>query len=100
MATYTDVDTDQVRQTAQAISQSIESMKRIINALDNNIMSSLATCWQDDAKDLFSQQFSSFIASFRQLVGEYEALNNELEAAEGTYRQANGLVVSNINKLQ
>jgi WXG100 family type VII secretion target len=99
MATFTNVDTEQIRQTSQEIRQNIENIKRIRNVLDGNVTSRLAPCWQGEAKDLFSQQYTAFSASLRTLIESYEALNNDLQAAGGAYQQANELVTGKVSQL-
>jgi WXG100 family type VII secretion target len=100
MATFTDVDTEQIRQTSQGIRQNIENMKRIRNTLDGNVPSRLIPCWQGQAKDLFSRQFTAFSASLGALIEGYEALNTDLEAAGGAYQQANEAVNGQVNRLR
>jgi WXG100 family type VII secretion target len=100
MATFTEVDTEQIRQTSQGIRQNIENMKRIRNTLDSNVPSRLVTCWQGEAKDLFFRQFTTFSAALKTLIDGYEALNNDLEAAGGAYQQANEMVTGQVNQLR
>jgi len=100
MATFTDVDTEQLRQTSQGIRQNIENIKRIRNTLDGNVPDRLATCWQGEAKDLFSRQFTIFTASLKTLIEGYEALNSDLESTGRTYQQANELVTGQVNQLR
>jgi WXG100 family type VII secretion target len=100
MATFTDVETNQIRQTAQSIQQNIANMRRIRNTLDSNVLSRLTTCWQGEARDSFFRQFASFNTSLRALIDEYEALNNSLQSAESIYQQANNQVIGQINKIQ
>ena len=100
MATFTDVDTEQIRLAAQNIKQNIESIKRIGNELESNVPGRLVPCWQGEAKDLFIQQFTAYNTSLKSLIGEYEALNNDLEAADRDYRQANEQVSGQLNKMQ
>jgi WXG100 family type VII secretion target len=100
MATFTDVDTDQVRIAAQGIRQNIDAMKKTGGALNSRVLNELVTCWQGEAKDCFSQQFTSFCASLMKLLEEYEALLNDLEAADSDYRLANDRITSHISQLQ
>jgi len=100
MATFTDVDTDEIRVTAQGIRRNIDEMKKLESALYDHVISELMTCWQGEAKELFIQQFSSFNTSFTQLMGDHEALNDELEAAGGAYAQANEQITGHVNRLQ
>jgi len=100
MATFTEVDTDQIRQTAQSIQQDIDSLKNIRNALDSDVLSRLAPWWQGEAKDMFTQQFTSYSMSLKALVDEYELMNKELEKAGTEYRAANDQVTAQINRLQ
>jgi len=99
MATFTDVETNRIRQTVQSIQQNIANMRRIRNTLDSNVLSSLTTCWQGEAKDSFFRQFTSFSTSLRTLIDEYEALNINLQDAEEIYQQANNQVADQINRL-
>ena len=99
MATFTNVDTEQIRQTSQRIRQNIENMKRIRNTLESNVPNRLIPCWQGEAKDLFFQQFTNFSVSLRTLIESYEALNSDLEAAGGAYQQANEVVTGQVNRL-
>ena len=100
MATFTDVETNQIRQAAQSIQQNITNMRRIRNTLDSNVLSRLTTCWQGEARDSFFRQFASYNTSLRALIDEYEALSNSLQAADEAYRQANNLVTGQISRLQ
>ena len=99
MATFTDVDTNQINNTAQGIRQHIESMKGIRNALESSVISRLIPCWQGEAKDLFTHQFTSYCASLKTLIDSYEELNRDLISAETAYRGANDQVTGEIRKL-
>jgi len=79
--------------------QEIDSMRDIWNMLNNNVLGTLETCWQGEAKDLFSQQFSSFSVSLKKLIDGYDELNSELQAAGNVYQGANDMVLTTINKM-
>ena len=100
MATFTDVDTEQIRRATQDIRQNITILKRVRNELDSSVLSRLVSCWQGEAKDLFTQQFIAYCASLKILVEEYETLGIDLELAEGAYRQANEQITRQINQLR
>jgi len=100
MATFTDVDTVEIRSAAQSIQQNIDAMRKLGSALNDRVISELVTCWQGEAKDLFVQQFTSFNALFARLIEDYEALNDDLESADGAYTQANEQITGCIKTLQ
>ena len=100
MATFTDVDIEQIRLAAQDISRNIDTMKRLGNTLESRVLNELATSWQGESKDLFVQQFTSFNLSLKRLLEEYEALNNDLESAGGDYQNANSRITDFVNQLQ
>ena len=100
MATFTDVDTEVIKQAAQVIRQNIDEINGIKTGLDSNVLSKLVPCWQGEAMDLFSQQFALFSESLKTLVEGYEALYSDLEAAGGVYRQANEQVTGQVSNLR
>lgn len=100
MATFTNVDTNQIGETLQSIRQNVDTLSRISNTLENSVLSRLAPYWEGEAKNLFFRQFPSFNNSLRKLVEGYENLYIELEAAQIDYSRANDSVMSQVDLLQ
>jgi WXG100 family type VII secretion target len=100
MATFTDVQAQQIKQVASAINQTIDTLRDIQNSLGTNVVSRLSPCWDGEAGELFFRQFNGFNASLQKLVNDYGALNETLATCGRTYQQADNLVITAVNRLQ
>ena len=97
-ATYTDVDMDQIAREVSNIHVSIESIVGVRDML-REVLPGLDTCWQGEAKEVFSKQFTEFIAAFTELAKGYESLNEELDKAGSSYKSAYQAVKDIIGRL-